>query len=478
MLIGEIYMKSILFLFFVFVLGYYSANSQNLIIKRTDVLDSNATFVTATYNFGFEILLDGVPNSNSISFKLNYNLSEYVKFSQWKKGDFDVLQAVNFDNGDGTASLIIGVSSGLYPQPLSNPTPKVIELEFVVVKSAPNLANLFMSFERPVATAIDSSIGSNIPITSEPLNFTVHSYVNVWPGDTDNNGVVDHLDFVPVSQYIGMGSGTKGFRSFKRQASSALWTPQRVLTWDSAAVTFVDCDGNGDITTSDMLIVTYNLGKDTLHPHGKPDVNGIPQKEAITNIMLSEDNIVYPINISANSKFSGVAGYFEILDDSEFIGIEKGNLLPSDNYLYFFQKENRVYFVSSNANLVENSLDYGNIFNLVFKNNDQGELPNIIIKEIKAINQNGSIFDLNSLTSVDDSDIEFEFNYTNNQILIQSDSEIQSLEIVNIFGQQISSNDYFSKSISQEIGNLESGVYFVKIIFSDSYIIRKISITK
>lgn len=455
--------------------GYYYANSQNLIVKRTDVLNENAVFVTATYNFGFEILLDGVPNSNSISFKLNYNLSEFVKFSQWKRGDYDVLQAVSMDNGDGTASLIIGVSSGMYPQPSTNTTPKVIELEFVVTKNAPNLTNLWMQFERPVATAIDSSIGSNIPINTEPLNFMVHSYVNVWPGDTDNSGAVDHLDFVPISQYIGMGSATKGFRSFKRQASSALWTPQRVLTWDSSSVTYVDCDGNGDITTSDMLIVTYNLGKDTNNPHGRPIGKIQNPKTNNPEIFASQNYEIAPIYANSNQNFTGVAGYFEIDAAADFISIEKGSMLNEDNYLYFFRNDNLVYFVSSNESLRNNNTQNGELLNVYFGNKSNSE---IILYELKGIDDIGNIFDLQAVTSVNNLSENLDFIITNNRIFIKSETLIDNVEIYDISGNLIYVSSKTSNHFELNLDDYTTGFYITKINYDDKQIVKTFSIIK
>ncbi|MBX3044286.1 MAG: T9SS type A sorting domain-containing protein [Candidatus Kapabacteria bacterium] len=468
-------MKLIILILILLMQGYYCAYSQNFIIKRTDVLNEDARFVTATYKFGFEIYLDGLPKSNSISFRLIYDQKDYIKFSQWNQGDYNVLQAVNIDIDEERSSLIIGVSSGLFPQPDENTLPKVIELEFVVLKNAPNLENLFMTFDRPVATALDSTGGISIPISTQPLNFVIHSYVNVWPGDTDNNGAVDHLDFVPVSQYIGMGSATKGFKSFKRHASSALWTPQRVLTWDSSAVTYVDCDGNGDITTSDMLIVTYNLGKDTLNPHGKTEEPDRIQSKITNQIFADESNYSYPVQISSERDFSGVAGYIELLSESnEFVGIDLGKLLPEDNYLHFFQKDNYIYFVSSNELKSKNKSKTGEIFKLVFNS----ENPSFAIRELNAIDFSGNIFSLKGLSSITNTEDEVEISINNTMLNVMSHNIINYIEIFDISGNILVSqkieNIYYSKNLAE----FTTGTYLIKLTSNNSEIIKKINLVK
>ncbi|MFA5511486.1 MAG: T9SS type A sorting domain-containing protein [Candidatus Kapaibacterium sp.] len=466
-------MKLKILILLIIISGYYCAVSQSFIIKRTDVLDENAAFVTATYKFGFEILLDGVENSNSVSFKLNYNLSDFIRFSQWKQGDYEVLQSVNTENGDGTASLIIGVSSGLIPQSSSNTTPKVIELEFVTAKNSPNLANLRMSFERPVATALDTSGGVSLPINSAELNYTVHSYVHVWPGDTDNNGIVDHLDFVPVSQYIGMGSATKGFRSFKRDASSALWTPQRVLTWDSAAVTFADCDGNGDITTSDMLIVTYNLGKDIQNPYGKIEgaVNGL-NKGQISSDLLN----VIPVSIMNNRKINGFAGYFDIIGDADkFQGIALNDCASEDSYIHFFERDDRVFFVAGFKNTLSTVCD-GNeleLFNVLFNREENSADNNIIIGELNGIDDNAEIFPLLSAVSVQDLNKDL-VSYNNNTIFVNNEANnTYNVLIVNSQGDKIFS-DNVSGQYAKDLSEYGSGLFFVIINSGDSVIRKKI----
>lgn len=471
-------MKLYIFVILLIFQGFYCAFSQSFVIKRTDVMDAEATFVTATYNFSYEIYLDGVPNSNSVSFRLVYTNSDNIKFSQWKKGDFDVLQAVNRELEDNNAELIIGVSSGLTPQPENNTMPKVIELEFVVLKSAVHETDLRMTFERPVATAIDSGIGRSVPISAEGLNFRVHSFVQVWPGDTDNNGIVDHLDFVPVSQYIGMGSATKGFKSFKRQASSALWAPQRVLAWDSAAVTFADCDGNGDITTSDMLIVTYNLGKDKTKPHGSDDGEKISQDIYKAKIFSNENTVLYPVNVSAIDDFTGVAGYIELTGNHKFLGIETGEMLPENNYLHFFQNDNIVTFVSGNSQQYRNTKSQGNLVNLVFEKINSDDSYPFVIRELNAISDSGLIFSLSGISSVKNSIYDIVFSINNDILTIESPIEILNLKIYDNEGKLLTSEQVRSQNYNHNIGNYYSGIYFIHATTLNGEIRKKFSIVR
>ncbi|GAB1371505.1 hypothetical protein MASR1M45_15670 [Candidatus Kapaibacterium sp.] len=465
-----------LFIPFLFFVGYYSAISQTLIIQRTDLQNPNAGFVTATYSFSFEILLDGVPNSNSIAFRLNYDMADYIKFSEWRKGDFDVLQAVNIYNDDGTADLVIGVSSGINPQSSDKLQPKVIELEFVVTKNAPNLNNLRMSFERPYATAINDGVGVNIPLTAPTLDYKIHSYVNVWPGDTDNNGIVDHLDFVPISQYIGMGSASKGFRSFKRAKSSALWTPQRVLTWDSAAVTYVDCDGNADITTTDMLIVTYNLGKDSLYPHGK---NSIFKEETSNEWFLSKDIFESSFYINSEGKFKSVAGSFRLLkDDITISNIKSGSIFPKNTYNYFFEKDDKIYFVISNSTSTVPFDTKGELFVVTSEKNF--DIQDLLIEEIYGINESGEVFELkNILSSVDDNNDKVSIQQNFDNLFISCNDNFQNIRIFDVMGNVILKESITNRNqITVNTTDFLNGIYLIEFSDGVSRFIKKISIIK
>ena len=182
-----------------------SVYSQSVIIKRTDVDSSRYGFITATFTFGMDIYLQDLPKSNSVAFQLKYNKSNFVKFSQWLEGDFGLPQVVAFEDTSGYGRLIVAVSNGMTTIPDSIKTPKVIHLEFVVMQTALNADVVNFSFDRPVATTITDGLREIIDLKSDSIAYDVHGFVYVWPGDTDNNGLVDHLDFAPYLSMLVSG---------------------------------------------------------------------------------------------------------------------------------------------------------------------------------------------------------------------------------------------------------------------------------
>lgn len=80
----------------------------------------------------------------------------------------------------------------------------------------------------------------------------------VWPGDTNNDGVVDVGDLLP----IGLAMGESGI---PRLEGSAAWSPQFAEDWaqstpDGVNLKHVDADGDQYITAADTAVVMANMG--------------------------------------------------------------------------------------------------------------------------------------------------------------------------------------------------------------------------
>jgi len=82
---------------------------------------------------------------------------------------------------------------------------------------------------------------------------------NVWPGDTDNNGHVNHFDLLPV----GIGFGGAGLQ---RANATIDWIGQPAEDWTQytpvSAINYkhIDTDGNGVIAYADTIAISQNWG--------------------------------------------------------------------------------------------------------------------------------------------------------------------------------------------------------------------------
>ncbi|MBN2103790.1 hypothetical protein JW835_07095, partial [bacterium] len=76
---------------------------------------------------------------------------------------------------------------------------------------------------------------------------------NVYPGDTDNNGVVNALDVLP----IGLNFLSEGFA---RDTVSFAWGPSQAESWYPAISTFADANGDGTVDEKDVIGIGVNWG--------------------------------------------------------------------------------------------------------------------------------------------------------------------------------------------------------------------------
>jgi hypothetical protein len=463
-------------------------SAQSIVVKRTDVDSSRYGFVTASYTFGMDIYLKDLPKSNGVAFQLNFNQSEVIKFSQWLPGDFGKPQVIPMLNPDGTSNLIIAVGLGNNTISDSIAEPKVLHLEFVVLQNASNGSTLNFNFIQPVATTIVDDVREIISINADPIAYSIHGFINVWPGDTDNNGIVNHLDYANVTKFIGLGSATKNMKSFKRRSGSAIWAAHRVLTWDNAEVTYADCDGNGDITITDMLIVSYNMGKDTLNSSVKKDNDILQEDFPKPEVFDSPDYVKIPLNVNPELDFITAVSTFnlsEILKTHEFIGVEVGNTFSEKPFAYYVLDDNHKLHLAVGSYLQEQSQsNSSNLCNLVLRNKTGNTLnvPSVNPNMLRAITNDGYIFDLNfSLSDVNiENHAELFLSVNGNLMEINALSNILSVEIIDIFGQIVKTESVSGYSYSAQLSNLSAGLYLARINYQSgqNFEIRKFIITR
>lgn len=81
--------------------------------------------------------------------------------------------------------------------------------------------------------------------------------LTVWPGDANNNGIVNGVDVL-------YWSVARGERGPGRSREDSLWSEQNVEAWDVSFpdglnYAFADCDGNGIINAADLQVIRRNF---------------------------------------------------------------------------------------------------------------------------------------------------------------------------------------------------------------------------
>lgn len=274
--------------------------SAKLKVVRTDVDSTRDTIITASYNFSFDLYADELENCNSAAFQIRFNNASDIKLSSYKIGDFGengkVLLVPPQDvNPSGESILKIGVTSGLPIGENNFDNPKLLSIEFTVLQSAVHKEKMKIEFLDATATAFIDGEPKEVKLKADSVVYRIHSFVNVYPGDANNDGIVDIKDWTKIDLFTSIAPVSDKSRRFKRKNASTMWTNQLVLAWDNELATYADCDGDGAITVSDAIVVVQNDSK----THGI-----FAKKDEVTNDDNSKDTPKKKQEIIQNSEFN------------------------------------------------------------------------------------------------------------------------------------------------------------------------------
>lgn len=485
--------------FFIFIFCYFTlllnAYSQVVSFERTDVEGVRADFITATFTFGIDIRLDSIENCSNVAFELIHNKTNYIKYSEMKVSDdwgnpgvHHVVQPA-VDTIADIARIIVEAGTGFPADSNSPNNPKVIHLEFVVCPNAIHGEVVDFHLEKVRATVFrDTIIELLIPITPK-FSYKVHSYVDVWPGDADNNNIVDSRDFAVISKYL--EEPKQKMRAFKRKPTSTLWKSQKAIAWDTLAATYCDCDGNGVVTNSDHLVVVYNMDS-TWGVVAPPKVKKQFFEE---NTCFPNDSKILhlPVYIKQNQQnLIAVAASLNlqkigINDKLKVLGIEKSNFFKENNIFYNINKDGSwVNFViaSKNRGLEENYYENPVCYIVVEKltSQDIENTYDILVEDFYGISNFGVINKLeqkqveSSIAEEKQAGISISYDRHNLNV-VSSDNMIQKIKIIDYSGQDI--DEYYTHNYDKKlnINHLTKGIYFVIVILENKQtIIKKISL--
>ena len=125
------------------------------------------------------------------------------------------------------------------------------------------------------ATLIDGHVLPGLGLlTFLPLDASCTVIGQVWPGDTDDDGVANVADLL----YLGVAFGRTGDA---RGNASPGWVGQAGLPWDQSFASglnykHADCDGNGAVNLDDTLAILANYGQTHYKTQRVSGPNGIP----------------------------------------------------------------------------------------------------------------------------------------------------------------------------------------------------------
>ncbi len=359
----------------------------------------------------------------------------------------------------------------------------------------------------PILSILSAMLWFSFPSTAQTM----------WPGDVNNNGIVNGIDVL----YVGLASGVEGP---ERSGGNASWTEQTITSlWsqsfaDGTNYAYADCDGNGEIEEEDILnAIQINFTKthgtlvpDEYSPGGDvntPFVELLPQ---VANVGLNQ-MIHFDLWLGSASmpiqNFYGIALEMSYNPDFSFgspwnyTGINSPWFDPinDDSETLFFvdQVAGKMQLAITRTNQ-QNISGAGKVgsFSIVIEDIVVGlqmDTLNLQIDKIRMIDQN-----FNTLSVVPDSsfvvvsrpdrtsnpyalpEVSVFPNPADEVFKIQSTSIITGFELMDITGKFVLHEDVVDEhqmvTISKDQYKLHPQLYFLKVFTKKGMVVKKVII--
>lgn len=128
---------------------------------------------------------------------------------------------------------------------------------------------------------------------------TAQQTLTVWPGDVNNNGVVNAVDVL----WWSVAQDVKGE---KRGREDSIWAAQLVIAWpdtfpNGLNYAYADCDGNGVVNEADLRIISKNFLRTRVN--NRPDVFALgvpgrdPKLQLRTNQAFAKKGQTLPVEV-------------------------------------------------------------------------------------------------------------------------------------------------------------------------------------
>lgn len=137
---------------------------------------------------------------------------------------------------------------------------KIADLQDLIdpyVNADTNKLYTYNDFLENITSTVNPAIGIVIPGMEEFIlsrNENISSQlqsVSVYPGDCDNNQIVNELDILPIGVYF-LQEGSP------REEVSCSWNEYQAVAWDDPSATYADANGDGTIDEADVIAIGVN----------------------------------------------------------------------------------------------------------------------------------------------------------------------------------------------------------------------------
>ncbi len=369
-----------------------------------------------------------------------------------------------------------------------------------------NTVNSFWKIPSTIATGLYTlvvRVYSNFfsgPTTDHVLSNSFNITTAVWPGDADNDQLVDYNDILP----IGLGYGATGT---SRPGASILWQAQSAVDWSQVFMSYplapnykhADCNGDGMINAADTLAIRQNFSL----THSKTDQmepwrSGLPalvprfDKDVVYNgDVLNVDFLLGDSTISA-SHIYGIAFTYHFEQqsmDSASSTVSYGGswLGGSSDLLAMSRALHSQGIIQIGITRVDHTARTGSgpIARASFKITTDnisgisyGPYANHgYITDVRLIDSTGTQMPVNAgadsttfmyypdgVSDIADIDIQVMPNPISSKCLITATDEILAVSLIDISGHQVwSAKGLSTRTVAVDISTYVDGLYFAQV---------------
>jgi uncharacterized repeat protein (TIGR01451 family) len=226
---------------------------------------------------------------------------------------FNIRIADSLDSDLDLSTVVPGASSHPYTFQIASPNNLVFQFTGINLPDSNRSVPLSQGFvtytARPRIDVLAGAVLSNsaaiyfdlnAPVLTNTVQNTIGGGWAVYPGDADNDGLVDVRDILPLGRYFGLaGPG--------RANASLTWTAQSVLLpWAPEEAVYADCDGSGTIDANDIHGILTNW----FRTHANPDVVPVDRR-AVCEELLAEIDRHVPLSAGMKEMRRAVIGFME-----------------------------------------------------------------------------------------------------------------------------------------------------------------------
>lgn len=268
------------------------------------------------------IKVDNFNNMGGLQFSLSWDPTQLVADTIFS----DVLPEFNFSNynlGPFHGIDLSGYATLLWfdrtTQGITLPDQSILmEVCFTYIGDQPQTEVVVSN--HPTIIEVYTADNQILPVITKPgvISLLSPAAKSVWPGDTDNNGLVDHFDLLN----IGLAFGEQGY---PRPDATFTWKAQFGTLWDISTPNtevdyrHIDTDGNGTINVLDTLALALNYGLFNDSWNGE---DGFTQRENLPEAARSASTPIYvdtyPVEEGAMPVFDIVLGDDENMDNTVY----------------------------------------------------------------------------------------------------------------------------------------------------------------